>query len=465
MAPPSGAQAKFLTGNLLRHITVMSLTSSVGLMAVFAVDFINMIFISMLGKAELAAAIGYAGAILFFTSSFGIGMSIAAGALVARALGAGERETARRRATNSLIYGAVFGAGFAALVWAFVRPLSALLRAQGTTLDLTVHYLQIVVPSLPLLLIGMVAGAILRAHGDAARSMWATIGGAIVNAILDPILIFGFGMELTGAAISTNFARLAMAGIALVPLVRIYGGFGRPNARTVRMDFMPVLAIAVPAILTQLATPMGQAFVTRSMSAYGEEAVAGMAIISRLTPVAFCVIFALSGAVGPIIGQNFGAGQHNRVRRAFRDGIVFTAIVSVVVSLLLFALRGPLQALFQLQGEARTLVMLFAGPLSLFWFFNGVIFVANAAYNNLGHPFYSTVVNWGRHTVGTVPFVMVFALWFGASGVLIGQAVGGAIFGLGSWWLARWVMARAKGSTVEPIVNEMRVHRIASHRS
>jgi O-antigen/teichoic acid export membrane protein len=139
----------------------------------------------MLGKAELAAAIGYAGAILFFTSSFGIGMAIAAGALVSRALGIGDRGRAQRQATNSLIYGAVFGALFAGLVWVFLRPLSALLGASGQTLDLTVSYLSIVVPSLPLLLVGMVGGAILRAHGDAARSMYATIGGAVVSAVLD----------------------------------------------------------------------------------------------------------------------------------------------------------------------------------------------------------------------------------------------------------------------------------------
>lgn len=464
MAAPSGERAKFLTGNLLRHITVMSLTSSVGLMAVFAVDFINMIFISMLGKAELAAAIGYAGAILFFTSSFGIGMAIAAGALVSRALGTGDRGRAQRQATNSLIYGAVFGALFAGLVWVFLRPLSALLGASGQTLDLTVSYLSIVVPSLPLLLVGMVGGAILRAHGDAARSMYATIGGAVVSAVLDPILIFGFGLELTGAAISTIFARLAIAGIALVPLVRFYGGFGRPDFRSIRLDLSPVIGIAVPAILTQLATPVGQAFVTRSMSAYGEEAVAGMAIISRMTPVAFGVIFALSGAVGPIMGQNFGAGQHDRVRRAFRDGIIFAAMVTIVMSLALFLLRAPLQMLFQLQGEALTLVMLFAGPLSLLWFFNGVIFVGNAAYNNLGHPFYSTVVNWGRHTLGTVPFVMVFAGWFGASGVLIGQSLGGAIFALVSWWLALRVMDAARGKAAPPIDNELRVHTLLNNR-
>ena len=101
--PLPQAQAKFTQGNLFGHISVMSLTASVGLMAVFLVDFVDMIFISMLGKAELAAAVGYAGAVLFFTTSFGIAMAIAAGALAARALGAGEAEDAGRRATNAVL--------------------------------------------------------------------------------------------------------------------------------------------------------------------------------------------------------------------------------------------------------------------------------------------------------------------------------------------------------------------------
>ena len=94
------SQAKFLQGNLFRHITVMSATTSIGLIGIFFVDFLDMIFISMLGQTELAAAVGYAGAILFFTSSFGIGMAIAAGALVAKALGAGKEAEARQRATS-----------------------------------------------------------------------------------------------------------------------------------------------------------------------------------------------------------------------------------------------------------------------------------------------------------------------------------------------------------------------------
>ena len=436
-------EAKFLEGNLFRHIAVMSLTSSVGLMAVFAVDFIDMIFIAMLGKAELAAAIGYAGAILFFTTSFGIGVAIAAGALVARALGAGDTAEARTRASNALIYGVLFGSVFAAIVWAFVPVFVTWLGASGETHALAVHYLRIIVPSLPFLLVGMVGGAILRAHGDASRAMWATIIGGVVNAILDPILIFGLGLDLTGAALASVAARISIGAVALWPIIRIYGGVHIPARDSLLRDLRPIVAIAFPAILTQLATPVGQAYVTRAMAEFGEAAVAGMAIVGRLTPLAFGVIFALSGAVGPVIGQNFGAARHDRVRDAFRDALVFVGLFVLGMTALLFVMRGPIADIFLADGITRELVYLFCGPLALVFFFNGALFVGNATFNNLGHPYYSTWLNWGRHTVGTIPFVILGTMWLGAPGVLIGQAVGGVLFGLLAIVLARRVMANA----------------------
>lgn len=451
------AQAKFLSGNLFKHVSVMSLTASLGLMAVFLVDFVDMIFISMLGKAELAAAVGYAGAILFFTTSFGIGMAISAGALVARALGAGDQALARQRATNALVFGVIFGTLFALFVWLNLHHLATLIGAKGATLDLTVHYLSIIVPTLPFLLVGMMGGAILRAHGDARRAMMATLYGAAVNAVLDPILIFALDLELTGAALASVCARMTIAGTALLPILRHYGGFERPSLKGLRLDLPPVLAIAGPAILTQLATPVGQAFVTRAMAEFGEAAVAGMAIVARLTPVAFGVIFALSGAVGPIIGQNAGAGNKERVRGAFRAALLFTGIVIVVVSGALFVLRDAIGALFGADGLTLALLYLFCGPLALLYFFNGLIFVGNAAFNNLGRPFYSTWINWGRHTLGTIPFVMLFAMWFGAQGVLIGQAVGGVIFAAIAYLLAQRVIAQGEVAPQAPFQRQSRL--------
>ncbi|MEO1364209.1 MAG: MATE family efflux transporter [Pseudomonadota bacterium] len=439
MAEP---QAKFLSGSLFGHVAVMSLTSTVGLMAVFLVDFIDMVFISMLGQAELAAAVGYAGAILFFTTSFSIGMAIAVGALVARSLGAGQAEAARVRASNGLVYGVILGAGFAAFVWANIPLFVRWIGAEGETAALAEGYLRIIVPSLPFLVVGMMGSGVLRAYGDARRAMMATIYGGGVNAVLDPILIFGLGLDLTGAALASVAARVVIAAAAILPILRHHGGLPRPDLAGLIADFRPLVTIGIPAILTQLATPVGQAIVTRSMAQYGLEAVAGMAIVGRLMPVSFAVVFALSGAVGPIIGQNYGARDFDRVRAGFNAALRFAGMVVVVISVVLFVLRGPIADLFDATGLARDLVFLFCGPLALLFFFNGVLFVSNAAFNNLGHPFYSTWMNWGRNTVAMIPLVSLGAWAYGAPGVLVGQALSGVLFGLVAWALALRTIAR-----------------------
>ncbi|MFT5004775.1 MAG: putative MATE family efflux protein [Paracoccaceae bacterium] len=460
-------QAKFLEGNLFRHVAAMSLTASIGLIAIFLVDFADMIFISMIGEAELAAAVGYSGAILFFTTSFGIGMAITAGALVAQALGSGDAELARRRATTTVVIGFALAVILAIIVWLNLGFLTQVVGATGRSQELAVGYLQIIVPTMPILLLAIVGSAILRSHGDARRSMTSSIWGGVANAVLDPILIFGFELDLTGAAIASVVSRFVFAYFALRPIFQSYGGFVRPSFAIFRLDLKPVLAIAFPAILTQFATPIGSAYMTRVMAEFGELAVAGMAMVGRLTPVSFAVVFALSGAIGPIIGQNAGAGQMARVRTAFRDGLIFTGVYVLAAAAILFVLREPLADLFNAQGVARDLVYLFCGPLALVYFFNGVMFVANAAFNNLGHPFYSTWLNWGRHTLGTIPLVIYGANTWGAQGVLIGQAIGGVIFGLIALAFSFYVLnkqAVAPQGLNEPFAHRTRLSQFFHHR-
>lgn len=443
-------QAIFLEGNLLRHISIMAASSSIGLVSMFLVDFADLLFISMLGEQELAAAVGFAGTVLFFTFSISIGMTIATGALVAQRLGQGAPKEARMIATSVIVFGVITTSILAVLCWIYAPELLGLIGAKGSTQDLAVRYFRIVVTAMPIAAIGMMSTGILRAHGDARRAMTVTLTAGAVNAVLDPILIFGFGLGLDGAAYASVAARFATLITALVPIFRHYGGFAWIDFTRFKTDLKPIIAIAAPAMLTNVATPFGNGFVTRAISEFGDSAVAAMAVAGRLTPLAFCVIFALSGAVGPIIGQNFGAKQFSRVRQTLIKAVQFTAVYVAVMWGVLMISHGWISDGFSLNEEGANIIFWFALVVAPLFIFNGTLFVSNAAFNNLRRPLFSTALNWGKNTLGVVPFIYIGAEMGGASGVLIGQAVGGVVFGVLGLWLAIRLVDRYESGKSDP---------------
>ncbi len=429
----------------------MTATGSIGLAAVFFVDVLNLFYISQLGEKELAAAVGYAGTLLFFLTSLAIGLSIAATALASRALGRGEREQAKLIAGASLVLMALFMGAAVLLVYPWLARLLALLGATGDTATLALRFTRWVLPSAVPLGLGMCLAALLRSLGDARRAMFVTLGAGAVSAVLDPLLILVLGWGLDGAAVATVLARCSMVVIG-VQALRVHGLFAWPNASVLRGSLKPFLAIGVPAVLTQVATPVGNAFVTAAIAPFGDNAVAGWAVIVRLIPVAFVALFALSGSVGPILGQNLGARRFDRLRSTVRDSLKVTLVYVLLVWLLMAVGSGFIADAFAAQGEARELIVFFCVFVAGSFFFNGALFVANAAFNNLGFAFYSTALNWGRATLGVAPFIWIGAQWFGARGVLAGYGLGVVVFGLMGVWLSRRVLRRLEREASSSIV-------------
>src|SRR4051812_32961904 len=173
---------KLTHGSIMRHVVVMTATGSIGLMAIFVVDFLNLFYIAMLGQQELAAAIGYAGTVLFFTVSLCIGVTIAGTALVSRALGAGRRDEARRIATSSLMFMTAITLVLSLASLALLGPILTLLGANGKTHDIAWRFLAIVIPAAPLMGLGMACSGVLRSAGDAKRSMYVTLSGGLLTA-------------------------------------------------------------------------------------------------------------------------------------------------------------------------------------------------------------------------------------------------------------------------------------------
>jgi Na+-driven multidrug efflux pump len=199
---------------------------------------------------------------------------------------------------------------------------------------------------------------------------------------------------------------------------------------------VPVFAaIAVPAILTNIASPVSNAYVTAVIATHGDDAVAGWAIIGRILPVAFGAIYALSSSIGPIIGQNYGAREGTRMREAFKLALGVNVAFTAAAWIVLVLLSPSLIRVFGATGAAADLITLFNVWLAPLFAFMGALFVVNAVFNTLDYPHYATLLNWGRATVGTIPIVHLGSWLAGAEGVLAAHMVGGILFGGLAVWL------------------------------
>lgn len=433
---------RFVHGSIWRHVTAMSLTNAVGLSTMFLVDFVSIFFIAQLGKTELAAALGFAGATLFFVRAMAVALGIAASVLVSRQLGADNLAQVRRYVVNASLLSFAVIAVIAAVVWVFRGELLAIIGARGQTLDHAAAYLAIVLPAVPLMALGICGGQIIRAYGEARLSMWISISAALVNLLLDPIFIFAFGLQLNGAALSAACAQCVMTALAWYYIVYRFRLVSRFSLRRFRRDAPAVLAVAVPTMLTNIASPISAAFAAAQMAKFGDGAVAAFAIIMRLVPVSLAVIFALSGAIAPIIGQNAGAGQFARVRETLRVALQFNWLTVGIIALILFVLQGFLTRWFALSGDAVALLAFFCSGTALLFGFDGMVFCANAAFNNLNRPLFSTVNNIARVFLGAIPLVWLGAHFFGARGVLLGYMAESIWVAPVSWLIVNRLAAR-----------------------
>lgn len=248
---------RFLTGSTMGHVVRMTLAGATGITFVFLVDAANLFWIAKLGEPQLLAAVGFAFAIQFFSVSSGIGLMIASTALISRSIGAARHETARQQATSAAIIAGCWQFMVAGLIILFRHDILALIGAKGETAALAARYLAISLPSLGIMAISMIANGALRAVGDARRSMYVTLFSGAIAMIIDPFLIYGFGLGLDGAAIGLTIFRFAMLYLALRYATGTHDLMARPSLEGVKQTVRPYLSIAIPAMLTQLATPAG----------------------------------------------------------------------------------------------------------------------------------------------------------------------------------------------------------------
>lgn len=428
-------EGRFVTGSTMGHVVRMTATGALGITFVFIVDAANLFWVSMLGDPRLVAAIGFAFAIQYFSVSSGVGLMIAATALTSRTIGAGNRPEARRIAGSAVAMACIGQAITAGTMLTFRYEILEFAGASGDTLELAARYLGITLPSLVIMAGGLVASGVLRAEGDGKRAMFVTLTSGSVSMFIDPFMIYGLGLGLDGAAAGLVISRCILMGMAMLFATRVHDLIAWPSWPDIRRHAWPYLAIALPAILTQQATPFGNYILTKVLSQFGDGAVAGWAVVGRLSVVVFGGIFSLSGAIGGIFGQNFGARKYDRLATTYRDATLFCLCYTLVAWAILMLLHERIVTTFGLGPDGATVLWAFTHVGAGAFCLTGAFFVANAAFNTLGRPTLATALTWVRDGALTLPVAIWLAAYAGAAGVIYAQAVLGVAMGaLAALW-------------------------------
>lgn len=433
-------KARLTHGPVGRHLVDMALPMLLGITTMMGQSFIDAWFLGKVGDRALAA-FSFGFPILMIVTSVAIGLGAGTSSVVARAIGKEDHSRAKRLVTDSLILSFLITATVCVVGVLTINPLFRLLGAPDDMIPMIRGFMIILYSGVPFVVVGMVGMSGMRATGDTRLPSKLMIAGAVLNVILDPILIFGVGpipaMGLNGAAMAGVLARGAIfVGTLYLLLYRLdMVTFKKPEFAELKSSWGDILHVGLPAAGTNAIVPVGLAAITAMIARYGPEAVAGFGVASRIESLVLVLYYALSSVIGPFVGQNLSAGKEDRIQLSLRLCATFCISSGLVVAVSLALLSGFLPTLFS-DNEAVisvTRMFLWIAPISYGAY--GIVMVVNAAFNGLGNPMPGVIISVTRILVLYVPLAMLGMRLYGIAGIFAAYAVANIVSGIfGYYW-------------------------------
>jgi putative MATE family efflux protein len=451
---------RLTTGSVGRHLKALALPMAVGFVALNSYSIADTYFVGQLGTLQLAA-IGFTFPVAFTMVAIGLGVGIATSSVLARLLGTGDRDAVQRITTHALLLGALLGVALLVIGLATIEPVFLALGADERTLPLIRDYMRPYYFGSVLFVLPMVGNFSLRAMGDSKVPAVILSLSAIVNIVLDPLLIFGLWgfprLELQGAAIATV---LANAVTVVASLTILYRRERMIRWRYVNVDdlwdsWRRLLHIAIPATATNLLLPVTFAAITAMVAVYGPEAVAGFAVASRLESVVLIVIFAVQASVGPVVGQNYGVGLLGRVRDAISLSNRFLLIYSLVFAVILFMFARPMAELFDENPVVVETATAYLRIVPFTYGAFGVMMISLGGFNSLGRPMPPAILTFVKFVIIYLPLAWVLTRSIGITGIFWANAVSHVLLGIASaiWLRKALVSLEAEDRLTRPLAS------------
>lgn len=424
----SSKHSDLLEGSIPETLKRMTLPMIIGMIMLMTFGLVDTFFVSLLGTEQLAA-ISFTFPVTFTLISLNIGLGIGTSAIIARYLGAGDSLLAKEIATGALTLSFVL-VGLLALLGVFtIDPIFRLLGATEEHLPYIRDYMIVWYAAGVFLALPMVGNSVLRASGDTKTPSIIMAVGGLINAILDPILIFGWGpipaMGIQGAALATMIA-WAIGVFYILYLLAIKRKLMLARLLTwseLKMTSAGILKIGLPAAGANMLTPIAGGIMTAVVATYGTEAVAAWGVGSRLESIASILVLALSMSLPPLISQNFGAAKMARVREAYSLSLRFVVIWQLVIYAILWVLSGLIANAFAEEQKVADLIQLFLMIVPLGYGFQGVTILTNSSFNAMHKPMGALILSLVRLFVFFVPICYLGSVFFGIQGIFWGAVV------------------------------------------
>jgi putative MATE family efflux protein len=420
------ARRDLTTGSIPGHFRAMAVPTAIGMVFTTLYNVVDVYYAGML-STEAQAGLAISFQVFFVLIAVGFGLSSALGALVGNALGA-------KSADETLI--ASQGLGFAVIVSVlgmvlglmFAPALIALISEPGAYREAANRYLGLLIFAAPAFLIAYAANGILTAQGDTKSMQYANIAAFFANLVLNPLFIFGLGawegIGFNGIALSTL---VSQAGVMVFILWRVFQSDAMQGMRRFSPQwslYRQIAAQALPASFAMIVMMVAGFVIQFFLKDFGGEAVAAYGVALRIEQLLLLPAFGLTGALLPIVSQNFGAQNYDRVREAARFCFTAGVALMLVASVILWFAAGPAMAVFTEDarvieiGKSYLHVDGFILPIYV------MLFAINSIFQAFKRPIYTLWIGICRQGIGVALFAWIYVTMFdlGYFGVWIGIA-------------------------------------------
>jgi len=422
-------------GSVTKKLISLTIPMVFGMLSMVMFNLIDTFFVARLGTEELAA-MGFTFPIIMVVTSISLGFGIATSSVVSRAIGREDHHKVQRLTTDSLLISFSIVLIFSFLGLMSLDSLFRLLGASGNILVLGKQYMHIWLLAAVFIVVPMVGNSAIRACGDTLTPSLIMIFAIMLNAILDPILIFGlFGfprMELRGAAIATVISRFFALVLSFLVLrfKKDLLDFTLPPVKEFVSSMKQIFYIGIPSAVSRLLMPLTMAVITRMISYYGPSAVAAFGVSIKIEMFVFMLVMSLSTALIPFVGQNWGAKKFTRVKEAVMKAHIFSIMQGFFFFLVFLVFSLPLGTLFGKDPEVAKYIAIYLLIVSISYGMRGCAFLGISVFNAMNKPFIATGLDLIRIFIFYIPFAYIGGTIGGLTGIFWGLCLANFSAGL-----------------------------------